>query len=145
MRRYSQDGFTLLEALIAVLVLSFGLLGVAAMQLKAMQSAHLSYHRSIATLAAQDAVERLWAAIDTTEGECPDPDDPSPSDPTVSIELDWIDHWSDKLLGMEDSGSGISSSPDCQYTITLSWSDGRFSGEDVSSLVYVVRLPGEDP
>ncbi|WP_355661988.1 type IV pilus modification protein PilV [Halomonas salifodinae] len=136
LRHCSQDGFTLLEALIAILVLSFGLLGVAAMQLKAMQSAHLSYHRSIATLAAQDAVERLWAAIDTAAGECPDP--------SVSIESDWIDHWDEKLPGMELS-SEINLSSVCQYAIAVSWGDNRFGGESVSDLTYVVRLPGESP
>src|SRR5690554_7889026 len=58
-----QLGFTLIEALIALLVLSIGLLGVAAMQLKALQGAHAAYQRSIASLAAQDAQERLWASL----------------------------------------------------------------------------------
>src|SRR5690554_8195605 len=63
-------GFTLLEALIALLVLSIGMLGVAAMQLKALQGAHAAYQRSIASLAAQDAQERLWASMINLQ--CPD-------------------------------------------------------------------------
>lgn len=61
MRR--QSGFSLIEALIALLVLSLGLVGVAAMQLKALQSATAGYQRSVATLAAVDAQERLWAEL----------------------------------------------------------------------------------
>ncbi len=53
----TQRGFSLVEALIALLVLSLGLVGVAAMQLKALQSASLGYQRSVASVAAVDAQE----------------------------------------------------------------------------------------
>src|SRR5690554_3660239 len=65
-----QSGFTLIEALIALLVLSIGLLGAAAMQLKALQGAQSGYQRALASLAAQDAVERLWAQFDSERNEC---------------------------------------------------------------------------
>jgi type IV pilus assembly protein PilV len=135
------SGFTLLEALIAVLVLSFGLLGVAAMQLKAMQGSHVAYMRSIATLAAHDAVERLWVELGSASRTCPSPD---------SIEDDWINHWSGKLPGMEDSGSAVIATVDsnCEYKITVTWSDDRFASsdglEDVSTLSYSTRLPGRE-
>lgn len=58
-----QRGFSLIEALVALLVLSIGLTGLAAMQLKALQSATAGYQRSVATLAAVDAQERLWAQL----------------------------------------------------------------------------------
>ncbi|WP_346796574.1 prepilin-type N-terminal cleavage/methylation domain-containing protein [Halomonas sp. Bachu 37] len=61
MRR--QRGFSLIEALVALVILSFGLIGVAAMQLKALQSATAGYQHSVATLAAVDAQERLWAQL----------------------------------------------------------------------------------
>ncbi|MFD2436143.1 prepilin-type N-terminal cleavage/methylation domain-containing protein [Modicisalibacter luteus] len=41
----TQSGFTLIEALVAILILSLGLLGVAAVQLKAMQE--LIYRTSV--------------------------------------------------------------------------------------------------
>lgn len=134
-----QSGFTLLEALIAVLVLSFGLLGVAAMQLKAMQSSHLSYHRSIATLAAQDAVERLWIELGSASNFCPDP---------VSVRADWLDHWSDKLPNMNINSDVINNGSSCEYEVIISWQDDRFSFdgdvENVSLLSYFTRLPGRE-
>ncbi|GHE22608.1 type IV pilus modification protein PilV [Halomonas urumqiensis] len=136
MRRPSSKGFTLLEALIAVLVLSLGLLGVAAMQLKAMQSAHVSYQRSVATLAAQDAVERLWVALGESGGTCP-----AAGDLNGAGGLDsWSDVWGVYLNGLDDEPVVA---VDCEYTVTVAWEDDRFGGENVSSLVYVVRLPGE--
>ncbi len=72
-RRHSigSAGFTLIEALVALLVLSIGLLGVAAMQLEALQGAHAAYQRSIASLAAQDVQERLWAEVAQNPGVPP--------------------------------------------------------------------------
>jgi type IV pilus modification protein PilV len=58
-----QQGISLIEALIAMVVLSVGLLSVAALQTRALQASHLSYQRSIAVSQANDAVERLWAGI----------------------------------------------------------------------------------
>ncbi|WP_431024542.1 type IV pilus modification protein PilV [Halomonas sp. H5] len=136
-KNHFQKGFTLLEALIAVLVLSFGLLGVAAMQLKAMQSSHLSYHRSIATLAAQDAVERLWIELGSASNFCPDPD---------AVKADWLNHWASKLPNMNASASSDIESPSaCEYKVIVSWEDNRFSDNaDVSSLSYFTRLPGRE-
>jgi len=58
-----QRGFSLIEALIALVVLSIGLIGVAAMQLKALQGATAGYQRSVASVAAVDAQELLWAEL----------------------------------------------------------------------------------
>ena len=43
------DGFTLIESLVALLVLSIGLLGVAAMQLSSLQSNNGAFQRTQAT------------------------------------------------------------------------------------------------
>lgn len=58
-------GFTLIEILVALVILSIGLLGIAALQLRSVQNSHASYERSIATLQARDLVERMWAGICT--------------------------------------------------------------------------------
>src|SRR5262249_56408603 len=54
-------GFTLIEALVALLVLSIGLLGVAALQLTSLRSNPSSSFRSQATLLAYDVVDRMRA------------------------------------------------------------------------------------
>lgn len=133
--KHPQSGFTLLEALIAVLVLSFGLLGVAAMQLKSMQSSHLSYGRSVATVAAQDAVERLWIELGSSPPTCPEP----------STVIDaWHNEWVQKLPSLIKANS-IVRLAGCDYRVTIGWGDSRFDGEDVSELVYETSLYGESP
>jgi len=57
-------GFTLVESLVALLVLSIGLLGVAAMQLMGLRANSGSYQRSQATFLAQDITDRMRANRD---------------------------------------------------------------------------------
>lgn len=54
-------GFTLVEALVALVVLSIGLLGVAALQLTSLRSNHGSAMRSQATFLAYDIIDRMRA------------------------------------------------------------------------------------
>jgi hypothetical protein len=51
----------MIEVLIAMVVVSIGLLGVAALQTKSLQSSGESEEISIATIRASDLGERLWA------------------------------------------------------------------------------------
>ena len=54
-----QRGVGLIEVLVSVLVVAVGVLGYAAMQLFALQSAEEASYRTHATLIARDALERL--------------------------------------------------------------------------------------
>ena len=54
-------GFTLIEVLIAVAILSFGMLGIAAMQVVGVRANLGSYSRSQATFIASDMAERMYA------------------------------------------------------------------------------------
>jgi len=60
--RVAQRGFTLLEVLIALVVLSIGLLGLAALQARAMRFNHDSFVRSDATALANDIMDRIRAS-----------------------------------------------------------------------------------
>ncbi len=55
----ASDGFTLLEVLISVLVLTIGLLGFAALQLTAIDTNQSAYFRTQATLIAYDLSSRM--------------------------------------------------------------------------------------
>jgi type IV pilus assembly protein PilV len=54
-------GFTLLEVMVALLILSVGLLGLAGLQIAGLRSNQNSYYRLQATLLAQDLTERMRA------------------------------------------------------------------------------------
>ena len=57
----SQQGYTLIEVLVALLIVSIGLLGMAALQVTALKQNQNAYERSQAFLAAYDIVDRMRA------------------------------------------------------------------------------------
>ncbi|MDD5393757.1 MAG: type IV pilus modification protein PilV [Thiothrix sp.] len=59
--RGRQAGLSLLEVLIAALVLSIGLLGLASLQIAGMKTTHNSYQMQQATWMVQDLLERMRA------------------------------------------------------------------------------------
>jgi type IV pilus assembly protein PilV len=63
MKRYprSQAGFTLLEVLATLVILAIGLLGLARLQIAAMQYTHSALLRTQALLLAHDIIERMRA------------------------------------------------------------------------------------
>jgi type IV pilus assembly protein PilV len=56
-------GFSLLEVLVAVVILSVGLLGIAGLQVAGLRVNHSSYMRTQATLLAYDMADRMRANI----------------------------------------------------------------------------------
>ncbi|MBY5970152.1 type IV pilus modification protein PilV [Halomonas denitrificans] len=131
-----QRGFSLLEALVALLLLSVGLLGIAGLQLRSLQGAHSSIQRSLADLAAQDARELLWASMTALDGECP-------PDAAQSLRShQWHQHWAPFLPGLADADQSIEPAEDCAFKISIRWQDERFS--DPSVFEYWVKLPARD-
>jgi type IV pilus assembly protein PilV len=148
-----QKGFTLLEVLVSILVLSFGMLGLAAMQLNALQSAHFSYQSTIANLVAKDAKERLWAQLLNLNGleyvTCPtralvDEEDEESEDEDgrlAAVQDAVLLAWTGKLPGMSVD---LAEESVCNYLVEVSWRDERLDDEDevLSLFDYYVRLPG---
>lgn len=60
-RRLPQRGFSLIEVLVALFVLSIGLLGLAALQTTGLRFNTQSYQRTQATLNAYDIIDRIRA------------------------------------------------------------------------------------
>ncbi|MDQ7729117.1 type IV pilus modification protein PilV [Halomonas sp. SpR8] len=134
-KQEKQRGFSLIEALIALVVLSIGLIGVAAMQLKALQSANAGYQRSVASVAAVDAQERLWAELARDDVDsCAD----------IDIEAAWKTQWfadsdSNPLRSVNAQESKIVSNG-CEFTIEIGLGS---RADDIESGVftYTLRLP----
>ena len=58
---HRMQGFTLLEVLVAVVVLSIGLLGLAGLMASSLRNSHSAYQRTQATWLAYDALDRMRA------------------------------------------------------------------------------------
>ncbi len=64
---YKNTGFTLLEVLIAVLVLAGGLLGLAGLQATSLRNNQSAYNRSQATQMAYDMADRMRSNVANAE------------------------------------------------------------------------------
>ena len=58
-----QQGFSLIEILIAIIVLSIGLLGLAGLQLSSLRNSNSAYARSQAVVLTNDIIDRMRANI----------------------------------------------------------------------------------
>jgi len=58
---HRQSGITLLEVLISIVIIAFGLLGVAAMQITGLKNNQSAYYRATANILAYDMLDRMRA------------------------------------------------------------------------------------
>ncbi len=91
-------GFSLVEVLVALLVLSIGLLGLAALQTTSLQFNTGSYLRTQATFLAYDIIDRMRAnSIAITNSDGNGYDQPTSSNVTASTNCDSTSCTSDQL------------------------------------------------
>lgn len=123
-----QAGFGLLEVLVALVILAFGLLGMAALQLNALKNATQSYQRSVATLAAIDAQERLWSALaNSPDGQC--------NGLSARVRNDWQATWFADAPSPLAALSGQLKGTGCRVEIALTLNDGN------PAYTYSFQLP----
>ena len=133
----AQHGFSLVEVLIALAVLSIGLLGLAALQTVSLKAGHDSYQRTQATMLAYDMVDRMRAnplalaagkyntvAVGTNPGST---DCVSTSCTTDQLADYDIRSWHSILAAKLSQGQGaittVTSAGVSTRTITVSWSE----------------------
>jgi len=142
--RTRADGFTLIEALIALLVLSIGLLGVAAMQLASLQANNGAFQRTQATFLAQDIADRMRAnRVAAINGDYNFAvGDAAPVAPATVAEEDIV-AWKTRLAATLPQGA--SAAPDAAVAvdagtgvalIRIQWDDSK--GED-ALMVFDMR------
>jgi len=60
-KRIKESGFTMVEVLVALVVLAIGLLGIAALYLNSLQSGRTAIYRTQAVNLAADLADRIFA------------------------------------------------------------------------------------
>ncbi len=137
--RRTQSGMTLLEVLIALLVLSVGLLGMAGLQLTGMKMTNDSYYRSQATWLAYDIYDRMRANYDqasNTNNYRISLSDSAPTGATdcatttcTAVQMAKYDlaSWKDMLAAKLPAGDGEIIYQDMgsgrRYTVAIQWDD----------------------
>jgi len=131
--KHRQTAFTLFEVLIAMLVLSIGLLGLASLQAAGMRNNNSAYMRSQASILAYDMADRIRAnrgadyisalssAAQVTA--CLSSPGCAPANMAQNDVFEW-----QKAVGKAlPMGTGTITLAVNVYTISISWDDG-FSG-----------------
>jgi type IV pilus assembly protein PilV len=132
-----EKGFTMVEVLVAIVVLSIGLLGLAGLQATSLKNNNSSYQRSIASMLAYDMLDRIRANRDgmiagnynsVSPGSFPGDPGCSSSNCSVSALAQYdIFEWGEQLDNLLPSGTGQieGNGANTIYTITVMWDDER--------------------
>jgi len=135
-RPSKQNGFTLLEVLIAVIILALGMLGLAKLQATGLSYNHSAYMRTQATLMAYDIIDRMYANRGLVFDGCYDVgieinDYGSCTDAMSSDDLEiWKGNIEETLV--QGKGS-IDATPDGEnlvVTVNISWDASRTQTEE---------------
>lgn len=136
----SARGFTLIEVLIAVVILSVGLLGLAGLQATSLRNNHSAYLRSQATTLAYDIIDRMRTNKTVAQGvpggyalalTASPPAPPTPpaclGAPCDSAQLATFDlnNWIQSIITVLPLGAGGVVTVGNVVTVTVAWDDNR--------------------
>lgn len=118
-----ESGFTLIEVMIAVLVLSIGLLGISALQALGLRSSYGAYLGSQAALLAYDMSDRIRANPDfATQYRVDCTANPAPAN---ALALADVTEWCNSLAGLLPSGTGFVAGNGNNFEINVRWRDNQ--------------------
>jgi type IV pilus assembly protein PilV len=143
-----QAGFTLLEVLIALLVMSIGLLGLAALQTTGLRSNQMASMRTLATQFTYDITDRMRsnpAGVAGGEYTITRAEDPAGTPATVA-ETD-LAEWRNNIAQRLPNGTSditqcdTTTTPSCAdltHVVTVYWNESR---RDTSNVAATFNCP----
>lgn len=140
----NQNGFTMIEVLVSLLILALGLLGVAGLQMQGTRHVYDAYQHSIAVIQAQDMADRMRANLTGVRDNYYSNISTTPADPgcisssCTSANLAQYDafRWNSDNASLLPSGQGAVACTDINATtatldigstctITVRWDSAR--------------------
>lgn len=138
-RQIQANGFSLIEVLITILIVSFGLLSMAALVVSGARGNNVAYYRSIASKQTEDIADRMRANVaGVVAGSYDDllPSIPSSSDCGTSAcsptQMAAYDHaqWNTANARLLPGGVGtVKGSLAAGYLIILMWTEKEMNGD----------------
>jgi type IV pilus assembly protein PilV len=120
-RQGAQEGMTLVEVLVALVILGVGLLGAAAVQLNALKYTDSARMTSQASFIAYDLMDRIRANAAADYTIAP----PASGNPDVTRDQDLFDFNANIVSSLGASATGSVTVNQQVYTITITWDDSR--------------------
>jgi len=126
-----EDGFSLLEVLISVLVLAVGLLGLAGLQTTVIKYNHSAYLRSIAVYQAENIIDRMRANKAGVSAGNYNSASGIPSNPNCTVctpsqlALRDLYQWNTSNAALLPLGQGTVQGNGSVFTITMRWDNDR--------------------
>ncbi|KAB0483433.1 type IV pilus assembly protein PilV [Pseudomonas reinekei] len=133
-RKHAQDGMTLIEVLVALLILSVGLLGAAAFQLNALKYTDSARMTSQASFIAYDMMDRIRANSAADYTVTP----PTSGNLNVARDQDLYDFNSNIVNFGGPTATGSIALNQRVYTITITWDDSRAANSANSRRSFVL-------
>lgn len=124
-RNRRAGGFTLVEAMIALLALSIGLLGMAGLQIAGLRANQSAAWRSQATYLSYDIIERMRLNPTNRLDYVVDLAETAVGADRASID---VAEWKDRLAAALPGGDGtvdLAGADNMLVTITVQWTDAR--------------------
>ncbi|MGE8335465.1 type IV pilus modification protein PilV [Pseudomonas laurylsulfatiphila] len=142
----SQEGMTLVEVLVALVILGVGLLGAAAFQLNALKYTDSARMTSQASFIAYDMLDRIRANAVADYTIAP----PASGNPDVARDQDLFDFNANIVSSLGATATGSVTVNQQVYTITINWDDSRAANTADSRRSFVLTSrttvdPGATP
>ncbi|PVZ56136.1 type IV pilus modification protein PilV [Pseudomonas sp. B1(2018)] len=142
----SQEGMTLIEVLMALVILGVGLLGAAAFQLNALKYTDSARMTSQASFIAYDMLDRIRANAAADYTIAP----PASGNPDVTRDQDLFDFNANIVSSLGATATGRVTVNQQLYTITINWDDSRAANTADSRRSFVLTSrtavdPGATP
>ena len=127
-------GFSLVEVLVSIVILSVGLLGTAGLMSASLRNTNTAYYRSQATVLADDLIDRMRANTVAARNGNYDIDlGPAYAAPGGSMARFDSEEWVESLATILPGGVGIVDVlPSGVATITIRWGDGDDADEFIT-------------
>jgi type IV pilus assembly protein PilV len=134
-----QRGLSLIEVLVAVVIISLGLLGMAGLQASSMRGSQSAVYRAQAVQFAADMAERMRANLGDSRNYALALGASAPTGANV-LDLDRAD-WLARLATLPGGlGSIAIDAVNNIATITVQWDDSRAGGSTTATYTLVTRI-----
>jgi type IV pilus assembly protein PilV len=133
-------GFTLIEVLIAMLILSVGLLGLAGLQATGLKTNHSAYMRSQAVAYGYDILDRMRANRLSALSGGYNIGMGAGAPGSTSIAQTDLSEWKALIAGQLPSGDASANVNGGIVTVIVQWDDSRAQGSNTETITVQTEL-----